>query len=488
MSVLSRLGIAASQLDLEVKKFLRGLLATSTIAAAGSDQTDATAITTGRVMVTAADGAKGVILPVAEIDMAVEVVNTVSNQDLLVYPNTSAQINALTVTTGAFTVVAGASRTFFCDAALHWYTGSANLTGVSTTASTAELNVLDGAVAANATTGKAAILGTNGAITFGGAVTAVGSFIIGSADLAEADMEKLDGITNGTQAASKAIVNDANVNQGIAKVTELHIGATGAETQVTATGAELNALDGITADVKELNTLDKSVKSVLFDDFHGTWLITDAGPADQWSSTAGNGTTPVIATTVTAALNGEVTMKSASADGANSANNATFTPLCLAYQADQGGLANEVRVKIDDITEAYLFVGFTDVISTTVESPITFTDGTDTLIADAGDACGIVFTGDSTTQEWAQGGVKATAVTAGSFSGTAPVNDTYVVLRVEVSATGGCRGFVNGTAIAAETADAITATTAVTPSIVVGNTAAAQTIATIDYIKVEQNR
>ena len=209
MSVLSRLGIAASQLDLEVKKFLRGLLATSTIAAAGSDQTDATAITTGRVMVTAADGAKGVILPVAEIDMAVEVVNTVSNQDLLVYPNTSAQINALTVTTGAFTVVAGASRTFFCDAALHWYTGSANLTGVSTTASTAELNVLDGAVAANATTGKAAILGTNGAITFGGAVTAVGSFIIGSADLSEADLEQLDGITAGQSAPSKALVTDA---------------------------------------------------------------------------------------------------------------------------------------------------------------------------------------------------------------------------------------------------------------------------------------
>src|SRR3990167_8338326 len=209
MSVLSRLGIAASQLDLEVKKFLRGLLATSTIAAAGSDQTDATAITTGRVMVTAADGAKGAILPVAEIDMAVEVVNTVSNQDLLVYPNTSAQINALTVTTGAFTVVAGASRTFFCDAALHWYTGSANLTGVSTTASTAELNVLDGAVAANATTGKAAILGTNGAITFGGAVTAVGSFIIGSADLSEADLEQLDGITAGQSAPSKALVTDA---------------------------------------------------------------------------------------------------------------------------------------------------------------------------------------------------------------------------------------------------------------------------------------
>ncbi len=43
-----------------------------------------------------------------------------------------------------------------------------------------------------------------------GAITAGTSFIIGSADLNEADMEKLDGITNGTVAASKAVVVDSN--------------------------------------------------------------------------------------------------------------------------------------------------------------------------------------------------------------------------------------------------------------------------------------
>lgn len=58
---------------------------------------------------------------------------------------------------------------------------------------------------------------------------------IGAADLA-----KIDGITNGTQAAGKAVVADANVNTGISKVTQLHIGASGSETQVTATATELN--------------------------------------------------------------------------------------------------------------------------------------------------------------------------------------------------------------------------------------------------------
>ena len=234
--------------------------------------------------------------------------------------------------------------------------------------------------------------------------------------------------------------------------------------------------------------LSSADKFVLRDDFYGTWAIGDAGPADTWSTTAGSGAATELATTVAASINGTVTMKSSTADGTNAANNTTLTGINLGWKADQGGLAIEARLKIDDIVEAYVFVGFTDVISTTVESPVTFTDGTDDAIADAGDACGIVFTGDSTTQEFAQLGVKATALTAETFSGSAPVNDTYVVLRVEVSATGGVRGYINGVAIGAETANAITATTAVTPVIVVGNTAAAATIMTIDYVQVEQNR
>jgi len=52
----------------------------------------------------------------------------------------------------------------------------------------------------------------NGTVTGKSSITAGTSFIIGSADLNEADMEKLDGITNGTAAASKALVLDASLN------------------------------------------------------------------------------------------------------------------------------------------------------------------------------------------------------------------------------------------------------------------------------------
>jgi hypothetical protein len=50
----------------------------------------------------------------------------------------------------------------------------------------------------------------NGSVTGKSSITAGTSFIIGSADLNEADMEKLDGISDGTGAANKALVLDGS--------------------------------------------------------------------------------------------------------------------------------------------------------------------------------------------------------------------------------------------------------------------------------------
>jgi hypothetical protein len=63
---------------------------------------------------------------------------------------------------------------------------------------------------------NAGLINAGGTGTFGdsvgvtGNVTASGSFIIGSADMNEADLEKLDGITAGTAAANKALVLGAS--------------------------------------------------------------------------------------------------------------------------------------------------------------------------------------------------------------------------------------------------------------------------------------
>jgi len=89
----------------------------------------------------------------------------------------------------------------------------------------AELEMIDGITAGTATANKAVVLdgskniatiGTigSGAITSSGSITSGSSFIIGSADINETDLEKLDGITNGTAAANKALVVDGSLDIG----------------------------------------------------------------------------------------------------------------------------------------------------------------------------------------------------------------------------------------------------------------------------------
>ena len=95
----------------------------------------------------------------------------------------------------------------------------------------------------------------SGAITSTGSVTSGSSFIIGSADIDETDLEKIDGITNGTAAANKAVVLDGSKNiSGVGTIGSGAITSTGV---VTGTGftigsavineAELETIDGVTA-------------------------------------------------------------------------------------------------------------------------------------------------------------------------------------------------------------------------------------------------
>lgn len=241
-----------------------------------------------------------------------------------------------------------------------------------------------------------------------------------------------------------------------------------------------------TVPLADLATVDASQKFRLYEDFYGTWAIGDAGPADTWSTTAGSGTGNAVAVTVAGSINGTVTLKSASNDGTHAANCSAFTSINLGFKAAQGGLSLEARLKIDDVSEAVMFVGFTDTISTTVELPI-FLVAAD-IDSDATDACGVGYDIDGTTKQFFHGGVKNNTDTTPAYSGTAPVDDTYFIVRVEVSAAGAVQGFINGTAIGDAVANAVTTTTALCAAIVIGNRSANQVVATIDYIDVQQNR
>lgn len=215
-----------------------------------------------------------------------------------------------------------------------------------------------------------------------------------------------------------------------------------------------------------------------FDDFLGDALH------DELLAGVGGGTGNAVALSVGAG--GRVEIKTASDDGAITANGSSLGLGALNWSASQGGLFFEARLQVDDITDVMFFMGFTDALPSTIEAPI-FLVGDD-IDSDAADACGIGFDTDGNTAEFFHGGVKANTDTVPAFSGSAPVNDTYVTLRVEVSADGAVQGFIDDVPIGAAVANAITAATPVCPIIFAANRGAAARNILVDYIRVQGNR
>jgi hypothetical protein len=155
-------------------------------------------------------------------------------------------------------------------------------TGAETqvTATAAELNLLDTATAGTQVASIAVIADAN--VNIGATkvtelhIGATGAETQVTATAAELNYLDLTGAV-GTQEASKAVVADANVNTGVSKVTELHIGATGAETQVTATAAELNLVDGFVAPAAKGVSIKKLVSiPFLYSDQSGSGAFDTA--------------------------------------------------------------------------------------------------------------------------------------------------------------------------------------------------------------------
>jgi len=99
----------------------RTIEAVSTKAGAGTTQTDATAITDPFTYVTLSDGTVGVRLPAGVIGATYKVHNTVSGQNLKVYPPTSGAINGGSA--NANVVVAGLETGFFTLVAANTWVG-----------------------------------------------------------------------------------------------------------------------------------------------------------------------------------------------------------------------------------------------------------------------------------------------------------------------------------------------------------------------------
>jgi hypothetical protein len=91
-----------------------------TISAVGTTNVDATQLSGAINRVTTAAASTGVRLMLPESGSQVVVVNSGANA-VLVYPGTGASINALTATTGGFSVAAGGRALFVGTGSANWF-------------------------------------------------------------------------------------------------------------------------------------------------------------------------------------------------------------------------------------------------------------------------------------------------------------------------------------------------------------------------------
>jgi len=152
--------------------------------------------------------------------------------------------------------------------------GTLNVEGVPTFQAGAVFS--GGITTANAIAGATTISGSGlisgGALTVGGAVTG-GKLVVGSADMSEADLEQLDGITAGAASASKALVLDSSKDiAGINALSAATLSGSGA-LQVGGTVRFDGVADGANSLAHGADMIfyrddtDKLMKSITFESF-----------------------------------------------------------------------------------------------------------------------------------------------------------------------------------------------------------------------------
>lgn len=159
----------------------------------------------------------------------------------------------------------------------------------------------------------------------------------------------------------------------------------------------------------------------------------------------------------------------------------------LQWQAANGDLCFQTRVKLSAITVCYVFLGFTDLV--TLEAPIESAGSANTLTSNATDAVGFMFDTRMTDDNWWLVGVANNTDATHQDTGVAPVADDYETFRIEVNASGAATFFRNGLQVGTAMTGAVTAATDLTPTIAVSKTATAASMTLdVDYIHVSMSR
>jgi hypothetical protein len=248
----------------------------------------------------------------------------------------------------------------------------------------------------------------------------------------------------------------------------------GNDGQLISEGGFQSGLDGFQT------YLPSASKVVFFDDFLGDVIL------DQWNLVEGTDSATSDAAILAGGIGGVLRITTGDAGTGLAADMPQLTQ-ALQWQASNGGLVIQARMKLSAITTCYAFIGFTDLV--TLEAPIISAASADTFTTNATDAVGFMFDTRMTTDTWWLTGVANDVDATMQNSGFAPVADTYATFRIEISSAGVATFFYNGAQVGTAMTGALTPATDLTPTIAVGKTSvAASMTADLDYVYVAMNR
>lgn len=238
--------------------------------------------------------------------------------------------------------------------------------------------------------------------------------------------------------------------------------------------------DAMKFDANDSRSYSSPPAPFMFDDFEGDVI------ADQWAVNKGSDGATVNFAVLASTANGAVRATTGAGAGGTMAVNGVLLERYLNWKPNAGGLVMQARVKISAITNISLFVGFTDQVGT-LEAPINSAASANTITTTATDAVGFFFDTSMTDDYFWIAGVKADTDATHANTNVAPVAATWVVLRVEVDASGNGRFFIDGAYVGA-VVNATTATVALTPVVSCFTRTAASATVDVDYVYVKADR
>ena len=217
------------------------------------------------------------------------------------------------------------------------------------------------------------------------------------------------------------------------------------------------------------------------DDFVGDVL------ADQWNYLEGTDTSPTDGAVITAGIGGVLRLTTGDSAGTLAADMAQVTGGLLQWQASNGNLVAQTRVKFNTaVATRYFFFGFTDVV--TLEAAIISAGSGDNITTTASDAVGFMYDTRMTTDNIWLVGVAANVDATEQDSLVTPVADTWTVLRVEINASGVAVFFINGLQVGTAMSGAVTPAADLTPTINFGTLSAASVTLDVDYMHISMAR